>query len=53
MDEGAFRDVVSSLTNLGYNLSSARKAAALARGRLKGEVSLEGWVKEALRVLGA
>jgi Holliday junction DNA helicase RuvA len=53
MDEGAFRDVVSALTNLGYNLSSARKAAALARGRLKGEVSLEGWVKEALRVLGA
>jgi len=53
MDEGTFRDVVSALTNLGYNLSSARKAAALARGRLKGEVSLEGWVKEALRVLGA
>ncbi len=52
-DGGAFRDVVSALTNLGYSLSSAKRAATLARGRLKGEVSLEGWVKEALRVLGS
>lgn len=53
MEEGTFRDVISALTNLGYNSSSAKRAATQAREKIKGELTLERWVREALRILGA
>lgn len=49
--EGLFGDVVSVLTNLGYRPGEARRAVAEAREMLQGVVTVQSWVKEALRLL--
>lgn len=49
--EGMFGDVVSVLTNLGYRPAEARRAVADARQTLDGVLTLQSWVREALRLL--
>ncbi len=49
--EDLFRDVVSVLTNLGYKPVEAKRAATEARQGLQGTPTVQGWVREALRLL--
>ncbi len=49
-DDPLISDTISALTNLGYPLKSAKKAVERAR-KMGGELSLEGLIKEALKLL--
>lgn len=49
--DGLFPDVVSVLINLGYRPTEARRAVAQAREVLRGVPTVQGWVREALKLL--